>query len=325
MTRFVSYAQNYEDVILWRALQHIENGFYVDCGAYDPDRDSVTRAFYQRGWRGINIEPLPHLLPSFLARRPLDINLSVALSDNSDGTRFYEVADTGLSTVMLNLARRHVNDGFLVRRTDVPTRTLSDVLGEFLPEAIHFLKIDVEGAESLVLRGTDLEKFRPWVILIEATLPRSSEPSIDWEASLLAHGYAFAYFDGLNRFYVANEHAELSEALAVPPNVFDNYIQNVHLEAIEAAERALAQIRQSTPWLLTVGLRKARTALRMLRADPRQFFVHIARYLPGLRAPAIRLVQVKQLYELRARFTTLFPHRRLAGCCVQGRSFDSPS
>jgi FkbM family methyltransferase len=179
MARFVSYAQNYEDVILWRALQHIENGFYVDCGAYDPDRDSVTMAFYERGWRGINIEPLPHLLQKFVTQRPRDINLSVALSDNSDGTRFYEVADTGLSTLLPDLAGRHVNAGFIVRQTEVPTRKLSDVLAEYLPAAIHFMKIDVEGAESLVLRGADFERFRPWVILIEATLPRSSEPSAD--------------------------------------------------------------------------------------------------------------------------------------------------
>jgi FkbM family methyltransferase len=301
MARFVSYAQNYEDVILWRALQHIEAGFYVDCGAYDPDRDSVTRAFYERGWRGINIEPLPHLLQKFVAQRPLDINLSVALSDNSDGTSFYEVADTGLSTVLPELARRHVDAGFVVRQTEVPTRRLSEVLEQFSQPAIHFLKIDVEGAESLVLRGADFEKFRPWVVLVEATKPRLSEPSIDWEAGLLSHGYTFAYFDGLNRFYVADEHAELAAVLAVPPNVFDDYIQNVHLEAIETAERSLEAIKQTMSWRLTAPLRTAVAAVRLLRADPLLFIMRAACYMPGLRAPVIRLDQVKRLYALRTR------------------------
>jgi FkbM family methyltransferase len=301
MARFVSYAQNYEDVILWRALQHIDSGFYVDCGAYDPDRDSVTRAFYERGWHGINIEPLPHLLQKFVAQRPLDINQPVALSDNSDGTRFYEVADTGLSTVLPELARHHVDAGFIVRQTAVPTRRLSEVLDQFSEGAIHFLKIDVEGAESLVLRGADFEKFRPWIILVEATKPRSSEPSVDWEVSLLAHGYAFAYFDGLNRFYVANEHAELAAVLAVPPNVFDDYIQYTYLEAIETAQRSLEAIKQTTSWRLTAPLRKAVSAILMLRADPLQFIVRLACCMPGLRAPVIRLGQVRRLYELRAR------------------------
>jgi hypothetical protein len=52
-----SYAQNYEDVMLRRAFADTREGFYVDVGATDPQRDSATRYFYELGWRGINIEP----------------------------------------------------------------------------------------------------------------------------------------------------------------------------------------------------------------------------------------------------------------------------
>jgi hypothetical protein len=45
---FISYAQNYEDVVLHRALSDVQRGFYVDVGAQDPIADSVTRAFYER-------------------------------------------------------------------------------------------------------------------------------------------------------------------------------------------------------------------------------------------------------------------------------------
>lgn len=55
---FISYAQNYEDVMLHRALKGVEKGFYIDVGANDPVQYSVTKAFYERGWRGINIEPI---------------------------------------------------------------------------------------------------------------------------------------------------------------------------------------------------------------------------------------------------------------------------
>ena len=71
---FISYAQNYEDVMLWRALKHIDKGFYVDVGANDPIIDSVTAAFYERGWRGINIEPMRSYHEHLCAARPLDIN-----------------------------------------------------------------------------------------------------------------------------------------------------------------------------------------------------------------------------------------------------------
>jgi hypothetical protein len=58
MTAFVSYAQNFEDVMLWRALRSLESGFYIDVGANDPTIDSVTKAFYASRWHGINIEPM---------------------------------------------------------------------------------------------------------------------------------------------------------------------------------------------------------------------------------------------------------------------------
>ena len=45
--------------ILFYLLNDIQNGFYIDVGANDPNLYSVTKAFYQRGWYGINIEPLP--------------------------------------------------------------------------------------------------------------------------------------------------------------------------------------------------------------------------------------------------------------------------
>ena len=53
----ISYSQNYEDIYLWRLLQDVHHGFYIDVGAFDHQKDSVTKLFYDRGWSGINIEP----------------------------------------------------------------------------------------------------------------------------------------------------------------------------------------------------------------------------------------------------------------------------
>ena len=75
---WVSYAQNYEDVTLLRALGDVASGFYIDVGANDPRFDSVTRAFYERGWHGINIEPVPHWHERLRSDRPRDLNLRVA-------------------------------------------------------------------------------------------------------------------------------------------------------------------------------------------------------------------------------------------------------
>ncbi len=77
---FISYAQNFEDVMLFRALEGIKKGFYIDVGAQDPVLDSVTKAFYERGWRGINVEPVEQWFKKLVADRPEDFNLQLAVS-----------------------------------------------------------------------------------------------------------------------------------------------------------------------------------------------------------------------------------------------------
>jgi FkbM family methyltransferase len=257
MSYFVSYAQNCEDVVLWRALKDVERGFYVDCGAYHPTQHSVTRAFYDRGWRGINIEPLPALIREFEEQRTSDFNVGVALSDRAtDAVEFYEVADTGLSTLDPLLARQHSKTGFATSKITVATATLSQVLDEIAPADIHFLKIDVEGAEQLVLSGLDFGRYRPWIIMVEATRPLSPElTQLTWENILLSASYEFAYFDGLNRFYVAREHSERTATLAVPPNVFDNFVS---VEQAEQINRIRASYEGSMSWRITAPLRAAK-------------------------------------------------------------------
>ena len=73
---FVSYAQNHEDVLLFRALGHVRNGVYVDVGASHPEEDSVTKAFSDRGWTGVNIEPSPETF-ALLDRARIDERLDI--------------------------------------------------------------------------------------------------------------------------------------------------------------------------------------------------------------------------------------------------------
>ena len=76
---FISYAQNLEDVILYRTLKNVECGFYIDVGAQHPVIDSVTNAFYECGWHGINVEPNPEYFQLLQKNRSKDINLNMAV------------------------------------------------------------------------------------------------------------------------------------------------------------------------------------------------------------------------------------------------------
>jgi len=224
---FISYAQNFEDVMLMRALKGVKRGCYIDVGACAPDADSVTRLFYEQGWRGINVEPNPHYLSLLSEQRAGDKNLGIALSDAEGMQTFHVIGDTGLSSLSAEIAATHKTAGMSSTEISVSVLTLQKLWIDHIPTGcdVHFLKIDVEGLEASVIRGGDWAKHRPWIVVVEATAPASQEPSHkEWEPILLAHGYGFAYWDGLNRFYVADEHADLKSAFSAPPNVFDNFV-----------------------------------------------------------------------------------------------------
>jgi FkbM family methyltransferase len=245
--RFISYAQNNEDVLLWRALGHVRDGFYIDVGANDPVEHSVTKAFYDAGWRGINIEPLPAHIAAFDEQRPGDVNLAVAAGSAAGSLTLYDVpAVRGWASPDKSVADLHRAEGHTIAELTVPVRTLADVCAEHVRGEIHFLKIDVEGFEGEVLRGMDFARWRPWVLVIEATLPNSRETNhASWEHLVTDARYRYAWFDGLNRYYVAEEHAELLASFGIQPNVFDDYISH-HLDKAWAANsKATEALREA--------------------------------------------------------------------------------
>ena len=246
----ISYAQNFEDVMLWRALKHIECGFYVDVGANPPTLDSVTKWFYDNGWRGINIEPIEQWFELLEQERPRDINLNIAAGENNGQLTLFEIADTGLSTINEEIAKKHQQErNFNYSKVVVPQRTLTSICEDYHLAPIHFLKIDVEGAEKLVLQGLDLTRVRPWIVMVEATLPNSPiEDYATWEDKLLQNAYRFVYFDGLNRFYLAEEKEEaLGQYFITPPNIFDDFIPYKQCRAEnELAEKACSLDRAQT-------------------------------------------------------------------------------
>lgn len=231
---FISYAQNYEDVMLWRALKDVARGFYIDVGAQDPSVDSVSRAFYDRGWSGINIEPVQRYQEMLRQARPRDINLCLAAGAGSSELNFFEIADTGLSTLDPQVADRHRAAGWKVLQRRVAQRRLDDIWAEHVKGEVHFLKIDAEGAEADVLVGASLASHQPWIVVIEAVAPLSqTREHAKWESLLIDAGYAFVYFDGLNRFYVSPSRSDLKAAFATPPNHFDDFIRASEFDAVQ--------------------------------------------------------------------------------------------
>jgi FkbM family methyltransferase len=231
----LSHSQNFEDVMLNRALKNVQVGRYIDVGAWHPQLHSVTKWFYDLGWSGVNIEPSRRCINLLTTKRPRDVNLNIAIGLENSEMPFYEIQNSGLSSLMKDSVVVGQRYGFRKSRSyDVQVWPLSRVFDEYCKDVeTHFLKIDVEGLEREVLLGAELKRNRPWIILIEAVRPGTSEGCwSDWEKEITNSGYKFVWFDGLNRFYIREESEELSEHFKVPINIFDNYrhamLQSLH-------------------------------------------------------------------------------------------------
>jgi FkbM family methyltransferase len=233
---FESYSQNGEDVVLWRALHRVENGRYIDVGANHPRIDSVSLAFYEHGWQGITIEPDPAFANMQVAERPRDLMIEAAITvKDRDAITLHVVNGTGLSTLDGALAQGHARSGYDTHDVEVVTRTMDSVLEEagWHDMDIHFMSIDTEGSERDVLESIDLHLWRPWVLVVEATAPTSTESTRHrWEDIVLDAGYRFCLFDGLSCFYVSAQKAdELGDRLSYPACVFDDYTTPATREA----------------------------------------------------------------------------------------------
>lgn len=244
----ISYAQNFEDVMLWRALKQVNNGFYIDVGAAWPDEHSVTKHFYDNGWSGINCEPNPSFINRYRELRERDINLQRAVSNSQGEEEFHFIENTGLSSLDEKITSSHESLGFTSVTSKVEVTTLSHICSEYCQnKEINFLKVDVEGLEKNVLLGNDWKQFRPWIVVVEATLPLSQvENHAEWECILLEADYEFVYADGINRFYVAKEHSELSNSFKYPPNVFDGFVLASQVQAEAKASEAEAKANEIT-------------------------------------------------------------------------------
>ena len=191
ITNFISYAQCLEDFILYCILYDINNGFYIDVGANDPNYISVTKSFYLNGWHGITIDSLPNMY-----QKLLNINLNIGASDNEDSL-----------ILSINGGGSSVNKKyFRVNRATIKIKVypLSEICKKYVPngEEIQFCKIDVEGNEKNVLLGFNFENYRPKVFCIESVEPGSIIPDYkEWEYILIENGYIFGYEYKVNRYY----------------------------------------------------------------------------------------------------------------------------
>lgn len=189
-------------------LRHARNlgvnrGVYVDAGAFHPIQMSNTLLLHKLGWRGINIDMQPHKIELFRRLRPNDHNVVAALSSQVCQAGMVEYAEGATARIVTSRGENAVSlIGEAPRKmSEVRTTTLTAVIEESrsCDGPIHYLNIDCEGHDLMVLQGLDLKRYRPWILTIEA-FSESERQAI--ANHLLPWGYELMEILGITALFV---------------------------------------------------------------------------------------------------------------------------
>jgi len=168
-----------------------KNGFFVDVGAYDGIHINNTLYFEEMNqWNGINIEPNKKIYDALVVNRPNNINLNCAVFNEDGETEF--LLNTGytemLSGIKNTFDSRHTTRlqnenkkyGSTTESVNIITKRLETIFDEHTVNHVHYLSIDVEGAEFEVIQSINFDKVFVDVIAFENNYNDKSIPIINY-------------------------------------------------------------------------------------------------------------------------------------------------
>ena len=163
-----SYSLDGEDIFIVEYFRKKNNGFYIDVGCYHPIHINNTYLLHKKGWSGINIDIHQFSIDLFNYLRPDDVNLNCAISNKNEVTEmFYQKELSQISTIEKQQAKIAFQGN--IKKSKIQSLTLDALLEKinFTDKKLDLLDIDVEGADLKVLKGFNIEKFKPELICVE--------------------------------------------------------------------------------------------------------------------------------------------------------------
>ena len=210
-----SHSQAGEDLALDSALHllGIADRSYLDIGAYHPTVMSNTFLFYEKGYRGILVEPCPSQAQALIAGRPGDDVVCAALwGGPDDEVPYYGMSDDGWSGIDLAEAQRMtaVTHGRVTLRNTITTPALN--AGDFVRRKYPagspvptIVSIDAEGSTRAIVQSIDWQAFRPTILCVETLIAGTRTHDNDIGCMLRDHGYVVRGGSFVNTFFIARE------------------------------------------------------------------------------------------------------------------------
>lgn len=212
---YVSYSLEGEDRIALSILRNAlsifpkEKLFYLDIGCNQPMAGNNTYLFYNLGFRGFCIDPLPDYSQIYSSLRPRDVFVNTAVSSSPRQQQFVRFADDAASTCHEETLMRYKQKFLVESEYTITSRTIDDIIyyeTSGSPMTIPLVSLDIEGGELEVIEfmlKSSIHNYELFIVeekffnLTQAT----SKGGLLFDL-LLSNGYSLIARTPLNSFYV---------------------------------------------------------------------------------------------------------------------------
>lgn len=151
----MSYSQNDEQLYIEDYFSEMATGKFLDIGAYDVFRFSNVRALYEKGWRGVLVEPAPQNFKSIAGHykdEPKIKVLNVAIGETNGEIDFYESDGDAVGTTDEAHMKKWGDAGVKYSKVKVQQMSVVDFFNEHGKD-VDFISIDTEATNIIVFRS----------------------------------------------------------------------------------------------------------------------------------------------------------------------------